>query len=66
MKNIETYTQISLNRLLALIADDELNNLFVQDNGNLYPQKKYSFDLKELKKEKFFLREIIGGSEDDK
>lgn len=66
MKNTETYTQITSNRLLALIADDDLNNLFVQDNGNLYPQEKYSFDLKKLKKEKFFLREITGGSEDDK
>ncbi|MFL2100068.1 hypothetical protein [Mycobacteroides abscessus] len=65
MNVTETYTQISLDILLKLISEDDLNDLFVKTDGNLYPHENYSFDLEKLKKEKFFLRETTGGNKND-
>ncbi|MEB9100875.1 hypothetical protein P4V72_29655 [Bacillus thuringiensis] len=57
---MERYKEISLADLLGLIANNKINDVYLQQkNGGLVKAMDYNWKLDELGKYKFFKREVV-------
>lgn len=55
---METYTQITTNHLLSLIADKNTKQIFYKSGGNLYPLGRTEFSFAELHTRSFYIKEV--------